>query len=167
MNRNFNVPNIMPIRRCSSVGAQMFQRGVIPHAAGIFQSAHESGKKPMDFGAKRPYHGAVPESGLELVRKPVLRQPDQGEMKVARLRADNKGDQMMRGFLAVLIFLSMAVFGCQGKEAQQLFDTAQLEELQNNREHARSLYEEIVRKYPDSEVAAKARERLSAMRSGS
>jgi TolA-binding protein len=74
---------------------------------------------------------------------------------------------MMRTFLAVLIFLSLAVFGCQGKKAQQLFDTAQLEELQNNHEHARSLYEEIVRNYPDSEVAAKARERLSAMRSGS
>jgi TolA-binding protein len=74
---------------------------------------------------------------------------------------------MMKAFLAVLIFLSLAVFGCQGKEAQQVFDTAQLEELQNNHEHARSLYEEIVRKYPNSEVADKARERLSAMRSGS
>jgi TolA-binding protein len=74
---------------------------------------------------------------------------------------------MMRTFLAVLIFLSLAVFGCQGKEAQQLFDTAQLEELQNNHGHARSLYEEILKKYPDSAVAAKARERLSAMKSGS
>jgi TolA-binding protein len=74
---------------------------------------------------------------------------------------------MMKIFLAVLIFLSLAVFGCQGKEAHQLFDTAQLEELQNNHEHARTLYEEILRKYPDSAVAAEAKERLSAMKSGS
>ena len=73
---------------------------------------------------------------------------------------------MMRTFLAVLIFLSLAAFGCQGKEAQQLFDTAQLEELQNNREHAKTLYEEILKKFPDSAVAAKAKERLAAMKSG-
>jgi TolA-binding protein len=74
---------------------------------------------------------------------------------------------MMRVFLVVLIIFSMAVLGCQGKEAQQLFDTAQLEELQHNREHARALYEEIIIKHPDSAVAAKAKERLSAMKSGS
>jgi len=74
---------------------------------------------------------------------------------------------MMRVFLAVLIIFSMAVLGCQAKEAQELFDTAQLEELQHNGEHARVFYEEIIRKHPDSAEAAKAKERLSAMKSGS
>jgi len=71
---------------------------------------------------------------------------------------------MKRAFFPVLIFLALTVFACQGKEAQELFETAQLEELQNNREHAKALYEEILKKYPDSEVAAKAKERLSTIK---
>lgn len=74
---------------------------------------------------------------------------------------------MKRVLLPVLIFLTMTAFACQGKEAQELFDTARLEELQNNREHAKALYEEILKKYPNSEIAAKAKERLSGMKSGS
>ncbi|MBF0338098.1 MAG: outer membrane protein assembly factor BamD [Nitrospirae bacterium] len=61
--------------------------------------------------------------------------------------------------LAVVIVLLLP--GCAGKKDRELFETAQFEEKQNNREHARQLYEEIVTKYPDSEYATKAKERLS------
>jgi outer membrane protein assembly factor BamD (BamD/ComL family) len=58
--------------------------------------------------------------------------------------------------------LLLAVAGCQDKAAQ-LLDVAQFEELQNNPQHARELYEEIVRDYPKSEQAKTARERLSKL----
>ena len=47
--------------------------------------------------------------------------------------------------------------------AQELFETAELEELQNNQDHARQLYQEIIRKFPDSEYAKNAEERLSRL----
>ena len=45
-----------------------------------------------------------------------------------------------------------------------MYDTAKFEELQNNKEHARELYEEIVKKYPKSEYAKKAEERLGELK---
>lgn len=46
----------------------------------------------------------------------------------------------------------------------ELYDTAQFEELQKNKKHAAELYEEIIKKYPDSEYAKKAKERLSKLK---
>ena len=60
----------------------------------------------------------------------------------------------------VLIIL---VSGCSGGNAKELFETAKFEELQNNKAHATELYEEVIRKYPKSDYALKAQERLSAM----
>jgi TolA-binding protein len=64
-----------------------------------------------------------------------------------------------------LSFLLMAVAllsGC-GDKAKELYETAQFEERQNNREHAKQLYEEIIRDYPKSETARKAAERLVSL----
>ncbi|MGE0086087.1 MAG: outer membrane protein assembly factor BamD [Desulfococcaceae bacterium] len=63
----------------------------------------------------------------------------------------------------MLVFFSFSLAGCSGGKAKELFDTAQLEELQNNTEHARRLYEEIIQKYPDSEFSQKAEQRLNAL----
>ncbi len=41
---------------------------------------------------------------------------------------------------------------------------AQLEELQNNRDHAIKLYREIIEKDPESEYAGKARKRLDVLK---
>ena len=46
--------------------------------------------------------------------------------------------------------------GCSDKAAG-LYDVAQFEELQKNKKHATELYEEIIKKYPDSEYAKKAK----------
>ncbi len=65
------------------------------------------------------------------------------------------------GVLMVLI-LALPLAGC-GDRAEEMFGTAQFEEVQNNKEHARKLYNRILRDHPDSPFAAKARQRLAAM----
>jgi TolA-binding protein len=65
--------------------------------------------------------------------------------------------------LAALITVCLTLFGCSGDNAQSLFETAQLEELQHNTEHAEKLYREIIDKYPQSPYAEQAKDRLSAM----
>jgi TolA-binding protein len=58
----------------------------------------------------------------------------------------------------------LALSGCNGSKADELLETAQFEEKQNNRDHARQLYEEILRGYPQSEAARKAQERLDRIK---
>jgi TolA-binding protein len=71
----------------------------------------------------------------------------------------------MRRFFAVgMILLALFISGCSGNKAAELYDTAQFEEKQSNKEHAAKLYEEILKKYPDSEFAKKAGERLSQIK---
>jgi TolA-binding protein len=65
---------------------------------------------------------------------------------------------------AVLIFFLILAFvlpGCSGSKAAELYETAGFEELQNNKEHALKLYKEIVEKYPNTQYAKKAEERIS------
>jgi outer membrane protein assembly factor BamD (BamD/ComL family) len=67
------------------------------------------------------------------------------------------------GRAASLVFVALLILtvgGCTSDNAQALFDTAQLEERQNNPKHAKELYQEIITKYPKSEHARKAEERL-------
>lgn len=67
----------------------------------------------------------------------------------------------------ILIFMTVcmaALGGCAGDKGKELYDTAQFEEKQRNNEHARQLYEEIVKKYPGTEFAAKAAERLQVIK---
>ena len=58
--------------------------------------------------------------------------------------------------------LAVGLAGCGGG-AQELLDTAKLEELQQNKPHARELYQEVVKKYPGTPEAATAEERLRAL----
>ena len=62
--------------------------------------------------------------------------------------------------LASILLLSLGATACTADGAQQLFESAQLEERQNNPVHAKELYQEILTKYPKSEYARKAEERL-------
>lgn len=70
---------------------------------------------------------------------------------------------MRHAVFVLLLALGLAFSACSKNGAAELFETAKFEEVQNNKEHARELYEEIVKKYPDSEYAKMARERLSAL----
>ena len=70
----------------------------------------------------------------------------------------------MRQIVLILIMLLATLLsGCSGDSAEQLFDTAKLEELQDNREHAKKLYQEIIDKYPESDYGKRAEERLAAL----
>jgi hypothetical protein len=64
-----------------------------------------------------------------------------------------------------VVLLALVLGGCGGGAAE-LLETAKFEELQRNTTHARELYEEIVRSYPDSPEAATARERLRTLDAG-
>ena len=76
-----------------------------------------------------------------------------------------QGSENTKSIILICLFaLAMGVMGCSGDSAKDLYETAQLEELQKNREHALQLYEEILQKHPNSEYAKKAAERLNAIR---
>ncbi len=68
----------------------------------------------------------------------------------------------MKKLIIIILFLS----ACSGSGAKELFETAQFEELQNNHKHAVQIYEEITTKYPDSDFAAKARQRVNELTKG-
>ena len=63
-----------------------------------------------------------------------------------------------------LLIFGLVLFGCSGNKAAELFDTAKFEELQNNKEHAVQLYEEIAKKYPGREQAKKAEQKLAELK---
>jgi TolA-binding protein len=50
-----------------------------------------------------------------------------------------------------------------GDKAKDLFDTAQLEEKQNNKPHATKLYRQIVEEYPDLPYSNQAKARLAEL----
>ena len=76
----------------------------------------------------------------------------------------SKGETMRRMFVraALAMMLALPLAGC-GDGAEAMCETARFEEVQNNKEHARKLYDRILRDHPDSPFAAKARERLAAL----
>ena len=68
----------------------------------------------------------------------------------------------MWGRLAIIGLLGLSVLtGCAGDKGKELFETAQFEEKQGNREHAAKLYQEVIQKHPGSENAKKAEVRLA------
>ena len=66
-------------------------------------------------------------------------------------------------FCSLSLVCAVALLSCSADKAVELFETAQFEELQNNNEHARQIYEDIIDKYPQSDSARKAEERLTAI----
>ncbi len=80
---------------------------------------------------------------------------------------DKKGEYMKQVILIFLLLFAFALPGCSGDKAAELYNTAGFEELQNNREHALKLYEEIIEKYPDGEYAQKAEDRIEEIKKSS
>ena len=67
------------------------------------------------------------------------------------------------GWLPAALFLGLLT-ACGEHGGKDLFETAQFEEKQNNVPHAKELYQEILTKYPQSEYARKAEERLQRLK---
>lgn len=70
--------------------------------------------------------------------------------------------KMIKKYLAFVLWASLLLIGCSGG-AEELFETAQFEELQKNKPHAIQLYKKIVEKHPESPYAARATERLAEL----
>lgn len=66
---------------------------------------------------------------------------------------------------ALILVLSLFLSACPNPEGKsgEIYETAQFEEQQNNFKHAKKLYEEIIRDYPETSFAPKAEERLKAI----
>jgi len=70
---------------------------------------------------------------------------------------------MKRPIMILTMFAALMIGGCSGENAKEIFETAQLEELQKNHAHAKELYRKLIQKHPESAYAAKAREKLDAL----
>ncbi|MBI3807514.1 MAG: hypothetical protein HY281_08400 [Nitrospirae bacterium] len=55
------------------------------------------------------------------------------------------------------------LLSCSGDKAKDLLETAEFEERQMNIPHAKQLYEDVIRLYPNSKEAETARARLAAL----
>ena len=74
-----------------------------------------------------------------------------------------KGILIKSMFFTLTLIITVSVLSCSADKAAELYETAQFEELQNNDDHARQIYEDIVKRYPKSASASKAQERLTAL----
>ncbi len=62
-----------------------------------------------------------------------------------------------------MLVLLLSVSACGPDQASQMLETAQFEERQTNKAHAKELYEDIIRRYPDNPAATTARVRLAEL----
>ena len=71
----------------------------------------------------------------------------------------------LRTIITLLAITILA--GCTSgeKKAAELLDTAVFEEKQNNFEHASKLYDEIIKKYPETKMAQAAAAHLETLKS--
>jgi hypothetical protein len=74
------------------------------------------------------------------------------------------GSMTVRAIGCGLLMLALISSACSADQAAQWLETAQLEERQNNVAHAKQLYEDIIRLYPDSQAAVTARARLDELK---
>jgi TolA-binding protein len=72
----------------------------------------------------------------------------------------------LRGVRTFLFILLLFLIGaCANPEAKskELYELAQFEEEQHNVQHAKKLYEELLKDYPATSFASKAKERLDRL----
>jgi TolA-binding protein len=62
------------------------------------------------------------------------------------------------------MFCCILLLSCSGDKAKDLLETAEFEERQMNLPHAKQLYEDVIRLYPNSKEAEKAQARLAALK---
>ena len=70
---------------------------------------------------------------------------------------------MTRSLAMILCACLLAVAACSGDKPKELLETAEFEERQHNVTHAKQLYEDVIRLYPNSKEAETARARLAVL----
>lgn len=70
---------------------------------------------------------------------------------------------MTRSLAMILCVCLLAVAACSGDKPKELLETAEFEERQHNVTHAKQLYEDVIRLYPNSKEAETARARLAVL----
>ncbi|WP_420265406.1 hypothetical protein [Candidatus Magnetominusculus dajiuhuensis] len=70
---------------------------------------------------------------------------------------------MKRYIFTIVAVVAVLLSSCVGDSPKSMFETARLEELQNNPKHAKELYEEIIRRHPNTGYAQKSKERLEKL----
>ncbi|MEY4703838.1 MAG: hypothetical protein RL042_21 [Nitrospirota bacterium] len=70
---------------------------------------------------------------------------------------------MRQWIYAGAVILCVALISCSGDKPKELLETAAFEEKQHNVAHAKQLYADLIRLYPDSREAETARVRLAAL----
>ena len=70
---------------------------------------------------------------------------------------------MTRSLTVILCACVLAVAACSGDKPKELLETAEFEERQMNLPHARQLYEDVIRLYPNSKEAESARAHLASL----
>jgi TolA-binding protein len=72
----------------------------------------------------------------------------------------------MKAVCSALLVILALLSGCASgeKKAAELLETARFEEKQNNREHAKELYDEILKKYPSTPAAQAAAARMAELK---
>jgi outer membrane protein assembly factor BamD (BamD/ComL family) len=63
-------------------------------------------------------------------------------------------------YMGTLIFC-IVLAACSGDKPKELLEIAEFEERQHNVAHAKQLYDDLIRLYPDSKQAETARARLA------
>jgi TolA-binding protein len=73
------------------------------------------------------------------------------------------GAAMKKTLWCFVFAMFLALSGCSNEKAKTIYETAELEELQRNYDHAIELYRELIKKYPESAYAEKATDRLGKL----
>jgi outer membrane protein assembly factor BamD (BamD/ComL family) len=71
---------------------------------------------------------------------------------------------MLKRLMLITLLTFSILAGCAGDKGKELFETAQFEEKQGNKEHALKLYQEIAQKHAGSELAKRAEARLAELK---
>ena len=82
-----------------------------------------------------------------------------GSSRIIQKRMPRQANQ----FISALVLAASCLSACGADQSSQWLETAQLEERQNNVAHAKQLYEDILRLYPNSPAAEVARTRLDQL----
>src|SRR5688572_25613225 len=137
-----------------------------PFMAGSWRTGIKYGEHPTPNGTVcvRPRGGNIGSSNDAWLRGPDSSVHEDGWSKIVpALRRIRMRLSMARCRTALVLLFFAVLIACSGDKPKELLETAEFEERQMNVPHAKQLYEELIRRYPASQEADKARARLAVL----